>query len=81
MDLVCIHTVPADGNTTLFIQVGMIELDTCVCTCVCVCVCVSAASAAAGVILTSVQIWRQTPESSRMSLSDPNSSQIPMTPC
>lgn len=60
----------------------MIELDT-VCTlCPCVCVCVAAgAAAAAGVILTSVQIWRQTPESSRMSLRDPNSSQIPMTPC
>ncbi len=39
MDLVCVHTVPADGITTLFIQGGMIELDT-LCVCVCVCVCV-----------------------------------------
>lgn len=68
MDLVCVQTVPDDGITTLFIQGGMIELDT-----VFVCVC------AAGIVLTSLQIWRQTPESSRMSLRDPNSSQIPMT--
>lgn len=81
MDLVCVHTVPADGITTLFIQGGMIELDS-VCTVrvsVCtVCVCVYAG---AGALLASVQIWRQTPESSRMSLRDPNSSQMPVTPC
>lgn len=54
----------------------MIELDI-VCTLclrVCVHVCV------AQVILTSVQIRMQTPESSRMSLQDPNSSPVPIIP-
>lgn len=67
MDLVCTRAVPADGITTLFIQDGMIELDT--------------VYTVSGVILTSLQIWSQAPESSHISLRYPNSSQIPMTPC
>lgn len=33
MDLVCVHTVPADGITALSIQGRMIELYVCVCVC------------------------------------------------
>lgn len=45
-----------------------------VCECVCSCVCDCGRP-----ILESLQIWKQTPESSRISLKDPNSSQMPMT--
>lgn len=49
-----------------------VHLGVCVCSCVCDC---------GRPILESLQIWKQTPVSSRISLKDPNSSQIPMTSC